>query len=220
MKKKFRTEIIPLEQNYGVACGNNVGIKAALKDKCNYILFANNDITFNPDALSYLIDGIEQNNVSMASAKIYYYNTDMLWYAGGYFNWMCNNIHIGINRKDNAQFNKGCVVGFAPSCFLLIKADVFERVGLMDERYFVYYDDTDFIWRATQKGEEKIFYIPKAIVYHKVSNSVKNNSDFTLRQKYKNRHLFIRKNISPAKRFFILSVINVFLMTYAPYIYI
>ena len=70
------------------------------------------------------------------------------------------------------------------TCFLLIKASTVKDVGFMDEKYFVYYDDTDYLFRARKK---KLMYIPEAQVWHKESISTGGTeSDFSLYYKYRN----------------------------------
>ena len=59
-----------------------------------------------------------------------------------------------MDEMDAGQYEKKEFTGYAPTCFMLVEAAVFERIGFMDERYFVYYDDTDFVWRAVKLGTE------------------------------------------------------------------
>ncbi|MDP4277417.1 MAG: glycosyltransferase family 2 protein, partial [Bacteroidota bacterium] len=85
---------------------------------------------------------------------------------------------------------------FAPTCFLLIRRDVFEKVGLMDERYFVYWDDTDFVYRAVMKQHHTLWYIPASVVHHKEGTSTGVLSDFSIRFQYRNLVYFALKNYS------------------------
>jgi len=75
-----------------------------------------------------------------------------------------------------------------------IRASVFERIGLMDERYFVYYDDTDFVFRCLKHGL-RLVYQGSAELRHKVSSSTGGGgSDFSIYYYNRNRLFFIRKN--------------------------
>lgn len=82
---------------------------------------------------------------------------------------------------------------YAPTCCVLFDRSVFQRIGLMDERYFVYWDDTDFLWRMRRAGM-KVMVDPSTIVFHKVSSSTGGRlSDFTIRYVFRNQIFFTRK---------------------------
>jgi GT2 family glycosyltransferase len=109
-------------------------------------------------------------------------------------------LHIGLRRLDQGQYDNACYTGYAPTCFLLVDATVFARVGLMDESYFVYYDDADFMWRLRCAGL-RVRYVPGAVVQHKVSTSTGGGeSPFTVYYSNRNRIYFIRKNLTGLRR--------------------
>lgn len=195
----FKCVILSQSENYGVAKGNNIGIQAALKDSCDYVLLSNNDVVLEKDSIDLLFKGVQQNHATMVVPKIYYWQTDkILWAAGGYFNLMdCSSRHFGARMKDSIEYNMVKKIDYAPTCFMLIRSDVFERVGLMDETFFVYYDDSDFVWRAVIKGQEKLYYIPNSVIWHKESFSTGGDrSDFSIRFLARNRILFAKKHLS------------------------
>ena len=186
------------KNNWGVAKGNNIGITAALKDKCDYVLLANNDTKFSSDTLQRLLYGLETTKADMVTPKIYFYGTNLLWCAGGGFRkWKGMTYHIGFGQMDLDIYNYDKQVDYSPTCFMLIKSSVFTKVGLMDERYFVYYDDSDFIWRAVKQNKLTLYYIPESVVYHKVSVSTGGSSSpFTIYYSTRNNFFFIRKNFN------------------------
>ena len=183
--------------NFGVAKGNNQGIEQALQDECEYILLLNNDIVFNQNTIENLVDYTVKNDISIIVPKIYYHNTNKLWMAGGYISkFKGTSPHRGDLEEDIGQYENIEAVEYTPTCFMLINKKVFDKVGLMDEKYFVYYDDSDFIYRANIQGF-KIIYFPKAIVYHKVSVSTGGSESlFSIYYVNRNRLYFIRKNFS------------------------
>lgn len=184
-------------ENVGVAKGNNQGIELALKDGCSHILLANNDTEFAPTTIFKLWEDMVKNGEYASTPKLMYYDTpDIIWYAGGHINpWTMRTPHYGLNEKDNGQFDMKCHVNYAPTCFMLVDSTVFEKVGRMDERYFVYSDDTDFVWRMNILGMN-ISYNPEAVVLHKVSTSTGGaSSPFTQYYSNRNRIFFIRKNL-------------------------
>jgi len=190
----FETKFIENDDNYGVAKGNNQGIEAALKDNCDYVLLSNNDVVLRPDTIANLYLGLKENNADMAVPKIYSYDTGLIWAAGGKFT-KYNGVtkHFGSNKKDNKQYNKNFLIDYAPTCFMLIKKSVFPRIGMMDEKYFVYFDDTDFVYRAKQR-KIKLFYIYKSSIMHKESTSTGKMSDFSLYYLLRNRIYFAKKH--------------------------
>jgi GT2 family glycosyltransferase len=181
--------------NLGVAKGNNQGIELALKDNCEYVLLLNNDIEFGANVIADMVEYAEKNNENIIVPKIYYHGTNKLWMAGGYISKLKGTtIHRGDGEEDVGQYDNIEYINYAPTCFMLIKNDVFEDVGLMDEKYFVYYDDTDFVWRANKKGY-KIVYYPLSKVTHKVSFSTGGNESlFSIYYGTRNRIYFIKKN--------------------------
>ncbi|MCG2691291.1 glycosyltransferase [Microgenomates group bacterium] len=95
----------------------------------------------------------------------------VVWFGGAEFDW--DNVyskHIGMDEVDKGQFNQSREIEFANFCCVLIKKEVFKTIGLLDEKYFLYWEDGDFSIRAKQAGFN-IIYQPKAIIWHKNSGS-------------------------------------------------
>ncbi|MDP4278788.1 MAG: glycosyltransferase family 2 protein [Bacteroidota bacterium] len=194
---RFRTVVIANSENYGVAKGNNIGIQRALGDGCDLVLLSNNDVTLEKDTIEKLLDGLIAHQADLAAPKIYYAGTKQFWCAGGSFHKRSGlNLHRGLHQPDTGQYQRDELMTFAPTCFLLIRRDVFEKVGLMDERYFVYWDDTDFVYRAVMKQHQTLWYIPASVVHHKEGTSTGVLSDFSIRFQYRNLVYFALKNYS------------------------
>lgn len=190
----FETKFIENKENFGVAKGNNQGIINALYDDCDYVLLSNNDIVLEDDTIKALYIGLLENNADMAVPKIYLYNSSRLWCAGGKFNNFNNNtVHFGYNKEDCGKYSDVRKVSYAPTCFMLINRSVFYDVGFMDEKYFVYYDDTDFVYRC-QKLRKRLFYIPSSKMQHKESVCTGKHSNFFYKYVYRNRIYFISKH--------------------------
>jgi hypothetical protein len=191
--------------NIGVAAGNNAGIKLSLEDNCDHVLILNNDIDIPQDYMfSQLVSLADEKGEAMIVPKIYYHGESKLWMAGGYMDeWRALGVHYGMNKEDGPAFNVAKHCTYSPTCFMLVKKEVFEKVGIMDERYFAYYDDTDFVLRATRLGY-RIFYDPSLVLLHKVSSSVGTNSPFYVYYSNRNKIYFIRKNFKGIRRYFAL----------------
>lgn len=192
----FACVFLPQEQNWGVAKGNNIGIRAALADGCPYVLLSNNDIVLtNNNTLELLVAKMDNSDIDILCPKIYYYDEPKrIWAAGGdYVHYDTSTIHYGSKEIDKGQYDKETPIRYTPTCFVILRSIVFERIGYMDEWYFVYYDDTDFMYRAW-KANVKIYYTPITCIYHKESTSTGLNSPFKMYQATHNQFYFVRKH--------------------------
>ena len=191
-----RIVIVRNSTNVGAAEGNNIGIRAALNDGCSSILLINNDTEFEPDLVVQLRAGLRKFKSDMAVPKISCFDSpDRIWYGGGYFSRLRGTSrHCGINRKDNGQFDQPRAVDYGPTTCMLIRREVFGRVGILDANYFAYLEDTDFCYRARQAGI-KLSYIPSAQLLHRVSSLTGRDSDFTIRYCIRNHVYHILKNL-------------------------
>jgi GT2 family glycosyltransferase len=205
-KYSFEYSIIENATNDGIARGNNLGIKAALEDGCEYVLLSNNDVVLEKDTIEVLYERLSFHQAMMAVPKIYLHGTTIFWAAGGAFNKLIGrNYHIGSGIVDSGQYQIEKKLSFAPTCFMLIHADVFSKIGFMDENYFVYWDDTDFIYRA-QSEHLALWYIPDSIVHHKEGTSTGVMSDFSIRYLIRNFVYFSFKNYSLMYAFYVVSI--------------
>lgn len=193
-----RMFIIGNKENVGVASGNNQGIKKALADGCDYVLLINNDVEFDEQLFQKLLSGLQNHQCHMVIPKMYYYdNPQKIWCAGGYFQWWqgYQSRHYGEGEIDKGQYDEAKKVSYSPTCCTLIDARVFERVGIMDDKYFVYYDDTDFCLRAYENNVV-MYYLPEAKLFHKVSSLTGGGTSlFSIRYTTRNRTYFMKKNI-------------------------
>ena len=190
-----RIAVIPSQVNAGVAEGNNVGIRASLENECGLVLLINNDTVFDPTLITKLTEGLLEYECDMVVPKILYFDDpNKIWSAGGYFSvWRGSTRHIGCGQKDDGRFDQPRAISYNPTCCMLLKHEVFDRIGLMDSNYFVYFDDTDFCLRALRAGL-KLFYLPDARLEHKVSSLTGDNSSFTVRYRTRNHIYYLLKN--------------------------
>lgn len=192
-----RLRVIANPDNRGVAEGNNQGIRAALEAGCDSVLLINNDTEFDAALFSELDDGLDKHSAEMVCPKMMYFDEpERIWAAGGGFQlWLGYRVvHLGTNQIDVGQCDRPQQVTYVPTCCVLIKKEVFEKIGLMDERYFVYVDDVDFMYRA-MKADVKLVYLPGAKLFHKVGR-LTGGSDSPFMHRYctRNRIYFILKH--------------------------
>ncbi|OOQ59466.1 glycosyltransferase family 2 protein [Mucilaginibacter pedocola] len=189
--------------NEGVARGNNIGIELSVKDGTTHTVLLNNDIEFSqPDLLSDMLRYAIEHNEPMIVPKIYFHDNRKVWMAGGEFLlYKGLTTHVGEGDNDGTKYSREAYFDYAPTCFMLIDNKVFEKAGLMDEKYFVYYDDTDFIFRTNKLGY-KIKLLPNLHIYHKVSSITGGKTTlFSIYYGTRNRIYFIRKNLSGLQYF-------------------
>lgn len=185
IKKNFpKITLINTQKNLGYAAGLNIGIKLALKDNPLFILILNNDVFAQKNFIKPLLDFAKKSKADLISPKILDQDGN-IWFNGG--------------EIDKNRFTAGHTLGkldFLSGCCLLIKSEVFKKIGFFDERYFMYYEDVDFCLRARKAGF-KLAIDEKTIVYHRVKKTDKKRK---LVEYYLARnHLIFVKKHAPLK---------------------
>jgi GT2 family glycosyltransferase len=197
--EQSRQNIILLRNaaNIGFAAGSNQGIRRALADECEAILLLNNDVVFGPDLIEKLVDGINEFDCDMTAPMMYYHEPKgQIWAAGGTLQPRLGfrPIHRGLDEPDRGQYHLPARVTFAPFCCVLIRSSVFDRIGFLDEQYFTYTEDADFMLRCLKAGVA-LWYIPAAHLWHKVSSLTGTLNMFSIRYGARNRAYFIAKHM-------------------------
>jgi hypothetical protein len=172
--------------NRGFGAGNNIGIKDALKWGSEYIILMNNDLILPKDLVIKMVEYLQGNpTIGVASPKMYFapgyeFHKDrykkneagkVFWYAGGIIDW--KNIlssHRGVDEVDHGQYDKAAETDFANGACVIIRSEVFKRIGYFDDSLFLYWEDADFSQRAKKTGY-KVMYLPVTNLWHKVSVS-------------------------------------------------
>lgn len=160
-------------ENLGFSGGNNVGIRYALAQGCDYILLLNNDTLVEKDFLSSMVFASQEKNDEYAITNkiMYAFEKDKIWCAGGNIDYKTSRTSaFGINEIEKEEYNRIREISFASGCCILIPMKVLDYVGLMKEDYFLYCEDTDYCLRIKKAGF-KILYEPKSKIYHKVNAS-------------------------------------------------
>lgn len=168
-------------ENVGFSVGNNIGIKKALKLGAKVIYILNNDTLVDPDLFSRAYRYVEGKN-RIAGGKIYYAKGyefhdeqkgkgNIIWYAGGYMDWsMAIARHYGVDEADEGQYDRVADVDFITGCFIAVPRGVFHKIGMLDEPFFLYLEDSDYCLKARKAGIE-VKYNPSLIVHHRNSSS-------------------------------------------------
>lgn len=195
IKEKFpEIHFIKTGINLGFARGNNVAVN---KSHGKYLLFINNDTEVEPGFLEPLVDLLESNNdIGMVSPKIHYFNTPNTFQFAGFTPFSkitVRNEAIGFGELDHGQYDITCETGSIFGAAMLVPRSVIEKVGLMTEVYFLYYEEHDWASRIKRAGY-KIFFQGKSLVLHKESISTVKESPFQIYYMHRGRVLFARRN--------------------------
>ncbi len=190
-----RFKLIETGANLGFTGGNNVGIHHALEQGADYILLLNNDTIVAPDMLDVMVDVMEADaHIGVAGPTIYYYDApETIWSAGGGIDWTRGvTWMIGLDQEDKAQFGlQPRQVDFVTGCAILARRSVWEQAGLLDDKFFMYYEETEWCVRARRAGFA-IVHVPAAMVWHKISIAQRAASTRTYYYMTRNRLLFLR----------------------------
>lgn len=171
--------------NVGFAAGNNIGIKKALEIGSDIVVLINNDTIAQPDLVSSIINSpVSDPKVGVVGGLIYFakgfefenkYQPNelgkVIWYAGGKLDW--DNVygsHVGVNEVDNGQYNTIRDTDFVTGCLLITRSEILKKVGLLNEKYCLYHEDTDFNLRVKKAGF-RLVIDPQIKLWHKVAQS-------------------------------------------------
>lgn len=195
-EKGYELDFLQLENNLGFAGGNNYAIQYAVNKGYRLFWLLNNDTEIDPDSIKPMVELITSDpQCGAVGSKIYYWNTDIIWSAGGFINkWTGQSSVRGKNNTDSNEYNSVINCDYLTGCSLLIRYEALQSVGLMKDDYFLYYEETDWCVRAARKGW-KMLYCPSSIVYHKVGRSTGGYSDpFIAYYNLRNRYTFVKRN--------------------------
>ncbi len=162
------------EENTGFTGGMNIGIECALERGAASVLVLNNDTVLDPAMIETLLQADETlDRPGILGPAIYYYDDpERLWRIGEVrHRWLPMPLTL---RMDHEALSKAdpIEVDYVTGCAMLIRREVFERIGLFDTRYFIYYDDADLCRRALDAGFS-VWCVPQAKMWHKVSLATK-----------------------------------------------
>lgn len=164
------TVFLPQEANSGFAAVNNVGMRRALADGCDWVLLLNNDTVVAPDFLETLLRETPAGAVSCPK-MLFLDPPDEIWFAGGELDRATGKVkHLGGHEKDGPAFAEKKQVSFITFCCVLLPRQVVEEVGFLDETLFMYCEDVDYCIRLADAGVP-LWFLPDARIWHKAGGS-------------------------------------------------
>lgn len=163
-----RVEILPMAENRGYAGNNNVGIRAALDDGADWILILNEDVVLDSKATEELLAAAESSpEVGFVGPMVYHYDEpEVIQSAGGMMtrNWLAT--HRGQNQPDRGQYTLIESVAWVSGCGFLVRRELVDDIGAFDERFFYYWEETEWCLRARKHGW-MVLFVPSAKMWHK-----------------------------------------------------
>jgi hypothetical protein len=187
-------KVIRSDKNLGFAGGNNLGIKEA---RGKYIFLVNNDTAFKNFNAQTLIDRLESSpKIGVVCPKIRFaWDNNPIQYAGytPLSKITIRNKSIGFGEDDNGQHNTPHSTPYAHGAAMMLKREVIDKVGLMPECYFLYYEELDWSMMIT-RADYEIWYEPACTIYHKESQTTGPNSPLRTYYLTRNRLLLVKRN--------------------------
>ena len=189
-----QVKIIKSERNHGLAGGNNV-VNHAAQDK--FLCLVNNDTTFKDFNVRTLIDRMESSSkIGIICPKIRFaWSNNPIQFTGytPLSKVTVRNRAIGFGEDDHGQYDTAHATPYAHGAAMLIRREAINKVGLMPECYFLYYEELDWSMMFTRAGYQ-IWYEPTCTIYHKESQSTGQNSPLRTYYLTRNRLLLVRRN--------------------------
>jgi len=173
LQDELPTEVmlLCLPKNIGFAAGNNVGLRQAISQNYPYALLINNDAFATPDMLRELLKGTAPD-IALLSPKIFYAaDRERVWFAGGQMNsYTLDMQKTGRGELDGAMWQTSRDVDYLLGTCLLVNLSAVEQVGLLDEIFFMYFEDLDWSLRLRQAGM-RLRLVASAHLYHAIAVS-------------------------------------------------
>jgi len=196
-------QVVAEEENLGCAGGRNAGAMQALHNGADFILFLDNDTVVDPSFLDRMVEvALRNQTIGIVGPAICNHDQrDTVWTAGATVNRTTGTTHplyhgITYDRLPTSPFE----VDFVAGCALLARREVFNAIGYFDDDYFIYFEETDWCYRAQEAGFTTVV-APAARIWHKESRSLGGrNSPAKVYYMTRNQLLFITKRFpAPAK---------------------
>jgi GT2 family glycosyltransferase len=161
-------QVLQLTSNTGYAGNNNVGITEALAQDADWVLVLNEDTILAPDCISAMVTAAEQDpSIGVVGPLVYHHDEPtVIQSAGGSLgpNWEAR--HLGQNEDDRGQYATTSAVAWVSGCAILVRREAIEQYGMLDERFFYYWEEVEWCLRLGRAGW-KILHVPAAKLWHK-----------------------------------------------------
>jgi GT2 family glycosyltransferase len=193
-------EVLPLAENKGYAGNNNSGISMALERGAEWVFLLNEDTLVDPACLGHLVAvGRAFRDAGVLGPTVYHLSEpDVIQSAGGTLDRFWRSAHRGQNERDSGQFQQVRETDWISGCALLVRREAVEKAGKLDERFFCYFEETEWCLRVKRQGW-RIFHVPEARIWHKgVQRDYRPGPDVAY-YSTRNRFLLLSKHRAPVR---------------------
>lgn len=193
-------QIVELSQNLGYAGNNNVGIVEAVAQGAEWVFVLNEDTILDPDCLTEMVRvGESDPGIGIVGPMVYHHNEPaVIQSAGGSLGPNWESRHIAQNEADNGQFHEPRDVDWISGCAIMVRTAVIDQVGALDERFFYYWEETEWCLRSGRAGW-RVVHVPAAKLWHKgVQRDYRPGPNVTY-YSTRNRFLMMAKHQAPLK---------------------
>jgi len=180
--------LISTSENLGYSGGNNTGIQASLEGEADVLFLVNNDTILNPTCISRLVETVDRvPKVGVIGPMVYTWNNwHVISSAGGEIDWIhANAVNVGAGEMDSGQY-KFRKVDFINGCGIMVTRAAVDQAGVLDSRYFMYWEETDWCQRILRAGFE-LYFQPAAKMQHKATIHPKDLGPATIYYMTRNR---------------------------------
>jgi len=174
--KDDRINVVQNDKNYGPAAARNIGFR---KTKGEYIAFLDNDTEVDSEWLTELIKVFESDpKIAVVQCKLLnMVQRDKFDHAGDYINSLGFLEERSKHAIDKGQFDKIEEVLSAKSAAIMVRSSVYKELGMFDDSYFIFMEETDFCFRVWLNGY-KVMFVPKSIVWHAFNTPLKESRKY------------------------------------------
>lgn len=181
LKKNYpEVTLLRNSENLGFTGGNNKGIEYALQSGKELIMLLNNDTIITPNFVEPLVEKLQNDSrIGAVQPKIMFnQERHIIWNAGSEYSktWSLTKT-IGVGERDSGQFDRGRAIPWVTGCCFLVRSPIVRKIGLLDDDFFIYYEDTDWSFRIVRAGYD-LWYCPESKIYHEVGKSNQNRESF------------------------------------------
>ena len=205
MREQFpAVRIIALERNYGFAAGYN---KVLAQIEADYYVLLNSDVEVTQNWLAPMINYmVENKDVAACQPKILSYNNrtqfEHAGAAGGFIDKFgfpyCRGRVLGFAEEDKGQYDTVADVFWATGASMVIRSEIYFKVGGLDDDFFAHMEEIDLCWRLRSRGY-RIVCIPESTVFHIGGGTLNVESPYKTYLNFRNNLLMLYKNL-PAKQ--------------------
>jgi len=193
-----KVEVAFLAENLGYAGNNNVGIGLALARGAEWVFVLNEDTVLAPDCLDELVRAAERKpRIGVVGPMVYHHDEpQVIQSAGGVLDSSWRSRHLRQNERDGGEQTQPAPVDWISGCAIMVRRAAIEEAGMLDERFFYYWEETEWCLRIVRRGWV-VLHVPRARLWHKGVNRNYRPGPSVTYYSTRNRLLMMSKNSAP-----------------------